>query len=151
MTTRTVIEARLAAVERRKAATLQALQQQRAKLKAKLAAFDRPSKSQRRLDARRKLLLGGFVVETMQHAGLATQALSFQGKRFLDWLVRPNDRALFGEPPASIPASPPSAAPPPGPKADAPADSLRGNEPQRDVGAGKRRRGAKPRAAAEAR
>ena len=31
----------------------------------------------------------------MQHAGISPPALSFQGKRFFDWLVRPNDQAVF--------------------------------------------------------
>lgn len=95
MATRQEIEARLAAIDQKKADALKTLQAQRAKLKAKLAALDRPTKSQRRLDARRKILLGAFVLEQLEHAGLAPHALSFQGKRFFDWLVRLNDRAVF--------------------------------------------------------
>jgi hypothetical protein len=93
--TREEIQARLAAIDQRKAEALKALQAKRAKLKAKLAQLDRPTKSQRRLDARRKILLGAFVLEQMQHAGIAPQALTFEGKRFFDWLVRPNDQAVF--------------------------------------------------------
>jgi hypothetical protein len=47
------------------------------------------------LDARRKILLGAFVLEQLEHAGSSPQELTFQGKRFFDWLVRPNDRAVF--------------------------------------------------------
>jgi hypothetical protein len=97
MATRAEIQAKLAAIDQRKAQALKALQLKRVKLKAKLAQLDRPSKSQRRLDARRKILLGAFVLEQLEHAGVAPQALSFQGKRFFDWLVRPNDRAVFEE------------------------------------------------------
>ena len=95
MATRQEIQAKLAAIDQRKADALKALQSKRSKLKAQLAQLDRPSKSQRRLDARRKILLGAFVLEQMQHAGLTPQSLSFQGKRFFDWLVRPNDQAVF--------------------------------------------------------
>jgi hypothetical protein len=108
MATRAEIEAKLAAIDQRKADALKALQVKRAKLKAKLAQLDRPSKSQRRLDVRRKILLGAFVLEQLEHAGVAPQALTFEGKRFFDWLVRPNDRAVF-EPltaAAPTPASP---------------------------------------------
>jgi hypothetical protein len=95
MATRADIEAKLAAIDLRKAEALKALQAKRAKLKAKLAQLDRPTKSQRRWDARRKILLGAFVLEKMQHAGITPQALTFEGQRFFDWLVRPNDRAVF--------------------------------------------------------
>jgi hypothetical protein len=95
MATRTEIQAKLAQIDQRKAEALKALQAKRAKLKAQLAQLDRPTKSQRRLDARRKILLGAFVLEQLEHAGSSPQALTFQGQRFFDWLVRPNDRAIF--------------------------------------------------------
>ena len=111
MATREDIQAKLAAIDLRKAEALKALQAKRAKLKAKLAQLDRPSKSQRRLDARRKILLGAFVLEQLEHTGVAPLALSFEGKRFVDWLVRPNDRAVFDAPAAGEPV-PASASPP---------------------------------------
>jgi hypothetical protein len=98
MATREDIQAKLAAIDQRKADALKDLQTKRLKLKAKLAQLDRPSKSQRRLDARRKILLGAFVLEQMQHAGISPQALTYEGKRFFDWLIRPNDRAVFETP-----------------------------------------------------
>ncbi len=98
MATREDIQAKLAAIDQRKAEALKALQAKRAKLKAKLAQLDRPSKSQRRLDARRKILLGAFVLEQLERTGSSPQALTFEGKRFFDWLVRPNDRAVFETP-----------------------------------------------------
>ena len=110
MATRADIEAKLAAIEQRKSDALKALQAKRAKLKAQLAQLDRPTKSQRRLDARRKILLGAFVLEQMQHAGIAPQALTFQGKRFFEWLVRPTDQAVFESLDASAPAPPSSSA-----------------------------------------
>jgi hypothetical protein len=121
MATRADIQAKLAAIDLKKAEALKALQAKRAKLKAKLASLDRPSKSQRRLDARRKILLGAFILEQLEHAGSSPQALSFEGKRFVDWLVRPNDRAVFeipteaatgnaGAAAAALPTPPPAGA-----------------------------------------
>ena len=95
MATRADLEAKLAAIDQKKAEALKALQAKRSKLKAKLAALDRPTRSQRRLDARRKILLGAFVLEQLEHTGASPQSFSFEGKRFFDWLVRPNDRAAF--------------------------------------------------------
>jgi hypothetical protein len=110
MATRQEIQAKLAAIDQRKADALKALQTKRVKLKAQLAQLDRPTKSQRRLDARRKILLGAFVLEQLERAGIAPQALTFEGKRFFDWLVRPNDRAVFeSTPSAPTPGAPTSA------------------------------------------
>jgi Domain of unknown function (DUF5710) len=95
MATRQEIQAKLAAIDQRKAQALKDLQAKRLKLKAQLAQLDRPSKSQRRLDARRKILLGAFILEQLEHAGVVPQAFTFEGKRFFDWLIRPNDRAVF--------------------------------------------------------
>jgi len=95
MATRADIQAKLAAIDQRKADALKTLQAKRAKLKAKLAQLDRPTKSARRLDARRKILLGAFVLEQLERTGSSPQALTFEGKRFFDWLIRPNDRAVF--------------------------------------------------------
>lgn len=95
MPTRADIQAKLAAIDQRKADALKALQAQRVKLKAKLAQLDRPSKSQRRLDARRKILVGAFILEKMQRSAISPQALCFEGQRFFEWLLRENDRAVF--------------------------------------------------------
>ena len=103
MATRQDIEAKLAAIEQKKVQALKDLQAKRAKLKAKLAQLDRPTRSQRRLDARRKILLGAFVLEQLERTGSSPQALTFEGKRFFDWLVRPNDRAVFDTPHAPSP------------------------------------------------
>jgi hypothetical protein len=114
MATRQEIQAKLAAIEQRKAEALKTLQAKRAKLKAKLAQLDRPSKSQRRLDARRKILIGAFILEQLEQTGRSPQALTFEGNRFFDWLVRPNDRAAFEIPSdAQVPttAAPTSATP----------------------------------------
>ena len=95
MATRQDIEAKLAAIDQKKADALKALQAKRVKLKAKLAQLNRPTKSARRLDARRKILLGAFVLEQLERTGSSPQALTFEGKCFFDWLVRPNDRTVF--------------------------------------------------------
>ena len=106
MATREDIQAKLAAIDQRKADALKALQTKRAKLKAQLAQLDRPTKSQRRWDARRKILLGAFVLEQLEHAGLSPQDLTFEGQRFFDWLIRPNDRAVFETSAAPAPQIP---------------------------------------------
>jgi hypothetical protein len=95
MATRAEIEAKLQQIDQRKAEALKALQARKLKLKAKLAQLNRPSKSQRRLDARRKILVGAFILEQLERIGSTPQALAFQGKPFFDWLVRENDRAVF--------------------------------------------------------
>ncbi len=51
-------------------------------------------------------------MEQLEHAGIAPQALTLEGKRFFDWLVRPNDRAVFETPAANAP-TPESPAPGP--------------------------------------
>jgi len=101
------VQAKLAAIEQKKAQTLKDLQAKRAKLKAQLAQLQRPTKSQRRLDARRKILLGAFVLEQLERTGSAPQKLTFEGQRFFDWLVRPTDRAVFDTLPTgdSVPAT----------------------------------------------
>jgi hypothetical protein len=95
MATRKEIEAKLAAIDQKKTDALKALQAKRAKLKAKLAQLNRPTKSARRLDARRKILLGAFVLEQLERTGSSPEGFTFEGKRFFDWLVRFNDRAVF--------------------------------------------------------
>ena len=89
------IKLKLAAIDQKKADTLKALQAKRAKLKAKLVQLQRPTKSARRVDARRKILMGAFVLEQLERAGFSPQGFTVEGKRFSDWLVRPNDRAVF--------------------------------------------------------
>lgn len=120
MASRADIQAKLAAIDQRKAEALKALQAKRAKLKAQLAQLDRPSKSQRRWDARRKILLGAFVLEQLERTGSSPQALTFEGKRFFDWLVRPNDRAVFETPTARVSSESTTAPTPPEMKSSAP-------------------------------
>lgn len=97
MPTRQEIQDRLAAIDQKKADALKALQIKKAKLKAKLAELDRPTRSQRRADARRKILLGAFVLEQLERTGASPQSFSLEGQRFFEWLVRPTDRAVFEE------------------------------------------------------
>ncbi len=101
MATRQDIEAKLAAIDQKKAEALKALQAKRVKLKAKLAQLNRPTKSARRLDARRKILVGAFVLEQLERTGSSPQEFTFEGKRFFDWLARPNDRDVFDTPASS--------------------------------------------------
>ena len=87
---------KLAAIDKRKAEQLAALAVQRQRLKAALAKLDRPSKAERRLDARKKILVGAFVLDRLAEAGKEIQGLEYGGVRFQDWLVREGDRAVFG-------------------------------------------------------
>ena len=95
------IKLKLAAIDQKKADTLKVLQAKRAKLKAKLVQLQRPTKSARRVDARRKILMGAFVLEQLERAGFSPQGFTVEGKRFSDWLVRPNDRAVFESTPSA--------------------------------------------------
>lgn len=56
------------------------------------------------MDARRKILLGAFVLEQLDRTGSSPEGFTFEGKRFFDWLVRPNDRAVFETLTANAPA-----------------------------------------------
>jgi len=103
MPTRQEIQDRLAAIEKKKTDALKALKVKKDKLKARLAELDRPTRSQRRADARRKILLGAFVLEQLERTGASPQSFSLEGQRFFDWLVRPTDRAVFEEMPSSPP------------------------------------------------
>ena len=89
MATREEIEAKLAAIDQSKAEALKALQAKRAKLKAKLAQLDRPTKSARRLDARRKILLGAFVLEQLRAHRLIPADVHLRGQALLR-LARPS-------------------------------------------------------------
>ena len=35
------------------------------------------------------------MLEQLERTGSSPQALTFEGKRFFDWLIRPNDRTVF--------------------------------------------------------
>ena len=103
MATRQEIQAKLAAIDQKKADALKALQVKRAKLKAARAArtaYQIPAPlGCPPQNPRRCLHLG-----KLEHAGLSPQALTFDDKRFFDWLIRPNDRAVFETPPPGTPA-----------------------------------------------
>jgi len=74
------------------------LLQQKERLEKEIQAAKRDIRNQaRRNDARRKILLGAFL--------LAVEAdpttLEIGGKRFAHWLTRPDERELFNLPPLS--------------------------------------------------
>ncbi len=99
MPTKETLREKLAAIEKRKAEQLAALAAQRKRLKASLAKLEKPSKAERRLDARRKILVGSFLLDRMTASGKSPGELEIDGVRFWDWLVREGDRAVFGFPP----------------------------------------------------
>jgi hypothetical protein len=99
MPTKETLREKLAAIDKRKAEQLAALAAQRKRLKASLAKLEKPSKAERRLDARRKILVGSFLLDRMTASGKSPKELEIDGVCFWDWLVREGDRAVFGFPP----------------------------------------------------
>lgn len=57
------------------------------------------SAAKRKDDARRKILLGSFVLNKLNLSGASS--LVVKGQLFDEWLTRPNDRNLFGLPVAN--------------------------------------------------
>jgi len=95
MPTQAELRARLDAINQKEKERRAALSARKARLLAQLKAAARPSKAERRLDARRKILLGAFVLDQLEALQESPQRLEFKGKRFADWLVRDSDRACF--------------------------------------------------------
>ena len=76
--------------------------EQRARIDARIqAAKARLDQNERKLDTRRKVLLGAYVLETMRRANMSPADLDLAGERFSAWLTRDTDRALFNLPPLS--------------------------------------------------
>jgi hypothetical protein len=95
MPTQAELRARLDAINLKEKERRAALSARKAKLLAQLKVASRPSKAERRLDARRKILIGAFVLDQLEALQESPQRLEFKGKRFADWLVRDSDRACF--------------------------------------------------------
>lgn len=84
------------------ATKLEQLQQRKAAIDKAIARERTKAKSaQRRLDDRRKVLMGAFVLDQLQRAGTNAATLTFEGKKFSEWLTRDDERALFGLPAAA--------------------------------------------------
>ncbi|MGH8322178.1 MAG: DUF5710 domain-containing protein [Steroidobacteraceae bacterium] len=105
MASQAELRARLDAINQRDKERRAALQARKAKLLAQLRAASRPSKTERRRDARRKILLGAFLLDQLEVRQENPASFEFNGKRFADWLVRPTDRAMFEGLPM-LPATP---------------------------------------------
>ena len=114
MPTQAELRARLDAINLKEKERRAALSARKAKLLAQLKAASRPSRAERRLDARRKILLGAFVLDQLEVRQEDPASFEFNGKRFADWLVRPSDRAMFeGMPTPATPPSPTTGSPGP--------------------------------------
>ena len=90
------IDKRIEAAEKRlkeAAEKTKKLRTERARKLARQAA--EAAKQERAKDTRRKVLIGAFV---MQQHGADVTGLELGGKRFLDWLTRDDDKALFSQP-----------------------------------------------------
>lgn len=91
----------MATVEERIEATKAKLEQLKAQ-KAKIEARKRAEevRKNRAADTRRKVLIGAFVLEQMERNGIGPGLMTYESKRFADWLTRDADRALFNLPAA---------------------------------------------------
>lgn len=84
------------------ATKLEQLQQRKAAIDKAIALERTKAKSaQRRLEDRRKVLVGAFVLDQLQRAGMNPALLTFEGKKFSEWLTRDDERALFDLPAAA--------------------------------------------------
>ena len=73
------------------------LKQAKARRSKQLAAERaKTAKVERAADTRRKVLLGAFVLDQLQNDTAKAAAFEMSGKRFMDWLVRADEKALFG-------------------------------------------------------
>lgn len=77
---------------------LKALRQQQAARAKALAG-----KKARQADVRRKILLGAFVLDASGLSPAEAADFTIRGRRFVDWLQRPDERALFALPPLPNP------------------------------------------------
>ncbi|MCL2525416.1 MAG: mobilization protein [Betaproteobacteria bacterium] len=101
----------MATIEERRAAADRQIDDLKKRLdeaKAKKQKIDagikaRQSKKERAADNRRKILLGAFVLENLKKDGISAVMFTYAGKRFDEWLKRPDDRALFGMKPEPTP------------------------------------------------
>lgn len=86
------IDARIEALEAK-------LKQAKA-LRSKQAAAERSkaAKAARATDTRRKVLMGAFVLDQLQNDTAKAAAFEMGGKRFMDWLARADEKALFSSP-----------------------------------------------------
>ena len=79
------------------ATKLEQLQQRRAAIDKAIARERTKAKSaQRRLDDRRKVLVGAFMLEQLHRLNADASTLAYAGRRFSEWLTRNDERALFG-------------------------------------------------------
>ena len=96
------------AIEDQISATEKRLKQLKAlKQKKEAKARMTEAKKRRSEDTRRKILLGAFVLEQLEKAGIGAALFEVEGRQFKDWLTRSDDRALFGLKPEALGGEPP--------------------------------------------
>lgn len=71
---------------------------------AQASAKARASKANRALDARRKILLGAWLLDRLGEQGVLN--LELHGDTVSDWLTRTSDRAIFGLQACAVAAPP---------------------------------------------
>ena len=75
------------------------LKQAKARRSKQLAAERaKVAKAARAEDTRRKVLLGAFVLNQLSNDPARAAGFELGGKRFMDWLIRADEKALFGLP-----------------------------------------------------
>ena len=81
---------------------IQALDERLTRLRvAKSRLIARESKTERKRDTRRKILIGGAVLAALEHEGVPTLRSKSELRRWLDGrLTREHDRAVFDLPPS---------------------------------------------------
>lgn len=60
------------------------------------------AKKARAIENRQKYLLGAFIMAGMKKSGVGVQSLSYESKRFTDFLTLDKDRELFGLKPLPV-------------------------------------------------
>lgn len=92
---------------------INALEQKLREQKAKKAAAQKKEKSKeaqknRRQENKQKYLVGAFVIEQMNKAGIGFPLLTYESASFDEWLTRPTERELCGLKPLPRTPSPDS-------------------------------------------
>lgn len=64
--------------------------------KQKAAEAAKSAKEAKAADTRRKVLVGAFILDQQSKNGTTAHVLTYDSVRFVDWLTRPEERALFG-------------------------------------------------------
>lgn len=86
-------------------ASIEAQAKKLAQLKKQKAKIDSQGKvTEKKKNTRRLILLGAFIDSQLAKNGISPALLTYENKRFNDFLTRPEERALFDLPPLLMPS-----------------------------------------------